>query len=370
MEKLRRYLLAKPRPEQVIKWFKRSRSIPLLRSIAQGDTPLTEATFVSKSRDRALSHLRDLLLDAGSMPREQTIFRQVEAWVAATVAQLPAERRQVITAYVRWGILRRAKRDPLSGDITPGGAIHVRVCVRGIIRLLNWLDGRHTSLETVTLTQIEEFMTIRSTSRWLWKFLTWARERELAPTFEAPSISKPAPNVTGIEQQHEDTIRHLATDSDIDLDARLAGLLIAVYGLLATRTLRLRRSQLNVTEQGDAQLILGEHPLVLADPVTQIAKQHLATLEPAEPAEPAEPGAWLFPGLSPGRHRDAQYLASRLEPLGMNVSELQKAARFRLAGTVPAKVLADALGFNTTTFELYANLSASPRGEYPRLRAI
>lgn len=364
MEKLRRYLLTKPRPEQVIKWFKMSRSIPLLRSIAQGDTPLTEATFVSEGRDRALAYLRDLLLDAGSMPREQTITRQLEAWVAETVAPLAVERRQMVTAYVRWGLLRRAKRDPRSGDITPGGATHVRVCVRGIIKLFDWLDEQRTSLAAVTLAQIEEFMAIRSTHRWLWKFLTWAGERELAPVFEVPSISKPAPNVTGFEQQHEDTIRHLATDSNIDLDARLAGLLIAVYGLLATRTLRLHRSQLHVTDQGDAQLLLGEHPLVLAGPVTQIAIQHLATLEPAGQ------DAWLFPGLNPGGHRDAQYLTSRIEPLGMSISELQKAARFRLAGTVPAKVLADALGFNIATFELYANLSASPRGEYPQLRGM
>lgn len=364
MEKLRRYLLAKPRPEQVIKWFKMSRSIPLLRSIAQGDTPLTEATFVSEGRDRTLSYLRDLLLDAGSMPREQTITRQLEAWVAATVAQLPPDRRQVITAYVRWGLLRRAKRDPRSGDITPGGATHVRVCVRGIIKLFDWLDEHNTSLDILTLAQVEEFMTIRSTSRWLRKFLSWAGERELAPVFEVPSVSKPAPNITGIEQQHENTIRHLASDRNIDLDAKFAGLLIAVYGLLASRTLRLRRSQLHFTEQGEAQLLIGEHPLVLAGPVTQIAAQYIAALEPAGQE------AWLFPGRTPGSHRDAQYLATRIEPLGMSISELQKTARFRLAGTVPAKVLADALGFSITTFELYANLSASPRGEYPGLRGM
>lgn len=363
MEKLRRYLLAKPRPEQVIKWFKMSKSIPLLRSIAQGDTPLAEASFASESRNRWLVYLRDLLLDAGSMPREQTITRQLEAWVATTISHLTVERRQIVAAYVRWALLRRAKRDPLSGDITPGGATHVRVCVRGIITFLDWLDEKHTSLDTVTLTQIEAFMTIRSSHRWLWKFLTWAEEHELTPAFETPSMRKPAPNVTGIEQQHEKTIRHLASDNNIELDARFAGLLIAVYGLLATRTLRLRRNQLHITEHGEAELLLGEHPLVLAGPVAEIAKQHLATLEPARQ------GDWLFPGLSPGGHRDAQYLTSRLEPLGMSISELQKAARFRLAGNVPAKVLADALGFNTTTFEVYANLSASPRGDYPQLHA-
>lgn len=53
----------------------------------------------------------------------------------------------------------------------------------------------------------------------------------------------------------------------------------------------------------------------------------------------------------------------------MNISALQKAARFKPSGTVPAKVLAEAIGFNVMTFDLYANLAASPRGDYLQLRA-
>lgn len=207
-------------------------------------------------------------------------------------------------------------------------------------------------------------MTVRSSSRWLPQFLIWVEQNENMPDIEVPSKAKPAPSLTGFEEQHEETIRRLSTDDSIDLDARLAGLLIAVYGQLATRTFRLRRGQLRATGNDGAELALGQHPLTLATPVAKIARKHLESLAPAEP------NAWLFPGLTPGGHRDPQYLNRRLKPFGTSISALQKAARFRLAGTVPSKILADALGFNVPTFEQYANLAASTRGDYPLLREV
>lgn len=81
------------------------------------------------------------------------------------------------------------------------------------------------------------------------------------------------------------------------------------------------------------------------------------------------PDDWLFPGLHPGRPRDPQYLNRRLRPLGVTISALQNTARFRLAGAVPAKVLADMLSFSVATFENYARLAGGIRGDYPAIRA-
>lgn len=41
-----------------------------------------------------------------------------------------------------------------------------------------------------------------------------------------------------------------------------------------------------------------------------------------------------------------------------------------LAGSVPAKVLADILEFNVNTCETNAHLAASARADYPALRSI
>lgn len=363
MEKLRRYLLTKPRPEQIIKWFRMGKSIPLLRSIARGETPLEEATLMTANQNNSLKYLRALLLDAGVMPREHASTRQLEAWITEEVAQLTAERRQVITTYARWSLLRRTIRDQTTGDISPGGSKHVQAAVRGIITFFNWLDERDTALSSVSQAQIEEFITVRSSQRWLPQFLAWADQREMVSDVIVPSKATSAPSITGLEQQHEDTIRHLVSDESITLDARFAGLLIAVYGLPATRTLRLRCRQVRATQEG-VELLLGEHPLILATPIATIARQHLASLQMPEP------DSWLFPGMTPGGHRDPQYLNRRLEPLNINIATLQNAARFKLAGAVPSKILADAIGFGVATFERYANLSASARGDYPALRTL
>ncbi|HOA27272.1 MAG TPA: hypothetical protein PKG51_07150, partial [Arachnia sp.] len=83
----------------------------------------------------------------------------------------------------------------------------------------------------------------------------------------------------------------------------------------------------------------------------------------------ADDDAWLFPGRLPGQPLDPQYLSLRLRPLGTSISALQNTARFRLAGAVPAKVLADVLDFGVATFENYARLAGGTRGDYPALRA-
>ena len=57
-----------------------------------------------------------------------------------------------------------------------------------------------------------------------------------------------------------------------------------------------------------------------------------------------------------------------MRALGTSISALQNTARFRLAGAVPAKVLAAMLDFSVVTFENYARLSGSTRGDYPALR--
>lgn len=131
--------------------------------------------------------------------------------------------------------------------------------------------------------------------------------------------------------------------------------------LFATKTLPLRRGQLR--EEGDAlDLLLGDRPLKLPEPIAVLAR------EQRDLRRDADSDAWLFPGRSPGQPLDPQYLTRRLRTFGISISALQNTARFRLAGAVPAKVLADMLDFSVATFENYARLSASTRGDYPTLR--
>jgi hypothetical protein len=360
MRALRDYLLAQPRPTQVIKWLRMGPSTEMLRDIASGRVPVESVLDVPRP-NKPLIYLRTLLLGAGALPHETAATRQLMAWATQTIGGAPAEHRQMLRTYTRWVLLRRASRDA-SGDIAIGAARHVKASLRGLVTFLTWAEEQQTPLHALNQAQIEEFITLCTARRWLPQFLTWAAERDITPDLDISTLPRREPTISTSEEHLEHVIRTLATDRTIALDARLAALLIAVYGLPATKTLALRRNRLR--DKGDSlDLLIGDRPLALPEPITVIAREQLDIL-----AETA-PDSWLFPGRHPGRPRDPQYLNRRLRPLGVTISALQNTARFRLAGAVPSKVLADMLSFSVATFENYARLAGGIRGDYPAIRA-
>lgn len=359
MQALRDYLLVQPRPAQIIKWLHMGPSTDLLRDIASGRAPI-ESVLDAPQPSKPLIYLRTLLIDAGALPRDTAATRQLMAWATQTITEAPAEHHQMLRTYTRWVLLRRASRDS-SGDIAVGAARHVKASLRGLVAFLTWAEEQRTPLASFTQGQVDEFITLRTARRWLPQFLAWATERDITPDLSISTLPRREPTINTSEEQLEHVIRILATDRTIALDARLASLLIAVYGLPASKVLALPRNQLR-NEGAALDLLIGDRPLVLPDPIAVLAREQLDLLSEAPP------DGWLFPGLRPGLPRDPQYLNRRLRPLGVTISELQNTARFRLAGAVPAKVLADMLDFSVATFENYARLSGSTCGDYRALR--
>lgn len=359
MRALREYLLTRPRPAQIIKWLHMGPSTYLLRDIASGRVPI-ETVLDDPRPTKPLIYLRTLLIDANALPRDVATMRQLLAWATDTTSNVPAEHRQTLRAYTRWVLIRRASRDS-SGDIAIGAARHVRASLRGLVGFLDWIDEQQTPLRNLTQAQVEEFISLRPARRWLPQFLTWAVERDITPELEVSSLPRAETTINSSEEHLEHVIRALTRTRSIPLDARLASLLIAVYGLPASKVLLLHRNQLR--REGDAlNLLIGDRPLTLPEPIAVLAREQL------DAPSQAAPDDWLFPGRHPGRPRDPQYLNRRLPLLGVTISALQNSARFRLAGAVPAKVLADMLDFSVATFENYARLSGSTHGDYPALR--
>jgi len=359
MRALRDYLLVQPRPAQIIKWLRMGPSTDMLRAIASGQVPVESVLDVLRP-SKPLIYLRTLLLDAGALPRDTAATRQLMAWATQTIDGAPAERRQMLRTYTRWVLLRRASRDS-SGDIAIGAARHVKASLRGLVTFITWIEEQHSPLRDLSQAQIEEFINLRTARRWLPQFLSWTAERDITPDLDIPTLPRQEPTIGASEEHLEHVIRTLTHDRNIPLDARLASLLIAIYGLPATKTLALRRDRLR--SEGDAlDLLLGNRPLRLPEPIAVLAREQLNRHPDAKPEN------WLFPGLRPGRPLDAQYLTLRLRSLGTSISTLQNTARFRLAGAVPAKVLADMLDFHVVTFETYARLAGGTRGDYPALR--
>ena len=234
-----------------------------------------------------------------------------------------------------------------------------RACV-AVEKFLSWLDQQSLTVQSITQLDVERFGLLHSTARWLPQFLSWSNEREARHPVRLPTRQQGAPTVELDDKTHRAIIARLLVDDGVPLDARVACLLVALFGQSATRVLRLEVHQVRRADDG-VQVFFTDHPLLLPAPAAELVGQYLAS--------PANGTRWLFPGRRPGSQRDVQYLVRHLAPLGGAVSQLQNSARFKLAEAAPAKVLADMLGLTVATFERYASLSSGTWGEYPALRA-
>lgn len=363
LRRLQVYLLQQPRPAQIVKWLHRGPHVGLLRAIALGNKPLEEGSFADPNGGKGLLYLRSLLADSGALPANGTELTRLRHWGEHEISPLPTSRRLILTQYFNWVLLPRAKRDQMTSDLLPSAANHVRVATRGIAGFLGWLDTEHNiDLCDLTQRQVDEYTSTRSTSRWLPRFLAWATHNNHSTnSVEAPNPVPSLPAVTLSEQQADAIVTHLITNTTITAGTRFALLLIAIYGIPATRVVGLERTQVVITGSQVA-LIMGDHRLSLPRPVANLAISHRAEID-------RTPGRWLFPGRQPGKHVNVQILRRRLDAYNVTLAELQTAARYRLAAAIPAKILADTLDFNISTVQKYAHLSNGTWSDYPGLRA-
>ncbi len=91
MRALRDYLLARPRPAQIIKWLRMGPSTALLRDIASSRASL-DAVLDAPRPSKPLIYLRTLLLDAGALPHDTAATRQLMAWATQTITGAPAKK--------------------------------------------------------------------------------------------------------------------------------------------------------------------------------------------------------------------------------------------------------------------------------------
>ncbi len=103
------------------------------------------------------------------------------------------------------------------------------------------------------------------------------------------------------------------------------------------------------------------------------------TGEPVEVAEPlaallrelreCAPGPWLLPGAKPGTHIGSERVRQRLSELGIRPESSRPAAVLALAGSVPAPILGDLLGYCDDTANHWRRAAAGDWSRYASLRS-
>jgi hypothetical protein len=170
-------------------------------------------------------------------------------------------------------------------------------------------------------------------------FLNWAIRTRRCPPLELPldrqGIPRPMPEAERLE-----LLARLLDDDTIDLVDRVAGCLVLLYAMPASRISRLRLTDLHPTPNG-LMLGLGGDPVPIPSPLDQLIveladnRRHLGGAVPSDTD-------WLFPSRRAGHHVEDEQLAERLNRLGITRAA-RTAALNALLADVPAPVLAKVL---------------------------
>jgi hypothetical protein len=320
------------------------------RLVATGK-PLSHALLDAEAPSPAVHRLRALLMHPGVLPERADHLERIVPWMQALLAEQPPTIAQPIETWMRWRVLRRARRRTERRPFTPAAAHAVRSQVRATLRFLTWLDAQQLTLAALTQPVLERWLTqdggpgadeIRD-------FLTWAQGRGLAKELTVP-IPTPREALVALEEDERwEHLRRALTDEGLPSDLRTAAALMLLYGLTFSRIQQLRRDE--IEERSDGLYLAldrrGGHRLRLAEPVGDLLTRHLTNTAGAL-------SDWVFPGTMPGQPV-SEGLRQRLRRAGFpNLARARAAALITLLEDVPPPVLASLLGLHPATAERWA----------------
>jgi hypothetical protein len=142
------------------------------------------------------------------------------------------------------------------------------------------------------------------------------------------------------ETERVELLARLLDDNTIDIVDRVAGMLVLLYALPASRINRLRLTDLHPTHDG-LTVRLGPDPLFVPAPLGALINELASSRRHLNGAGHPD-DEWLFPGRRAGQPIEAEQLAERLNRYGIT-RRARTAALNALLTDVPAPVLAKLL---------------------------
>ncbi|MFF2378741.1 hypothetical protein [Streptomyces sp. NPDC058108] len=370
LQPLRDALARTDRPKGVLNWLKRSPNAALFTSLAASGEQITHQRLDRLPPSRHLHYVRHTLVHLGVLPQRDEQLDCIPAWLDMVLTGRPAAHVQLVRPYVHWCLLRRARRsaDQRRRAAERGRFLRTRVLVA--LDFLAWLDEHDITVGELRQEDLDRWLDAGNTRTYVVRyFLSWTTGRGLTGNLKVPSIPRQQPSQLMDEHGRWQLLKRCLTDSTMALDARAAGALILLFGLLASHVRHLTATQLT-RRDGNSYLTIDRHPILLPPQLAKLLHQladapHTrAALTRTSRGEP-----WLFPGLVPGRPTSQSGLSLKLLHYGIDTRSARNAALVALAGDLPAPVLASILGLHPVTAVRWAGFAKTSWADYLAARA-
>ncbi|WP_331761158.1 hypothetical protein OG225_42680 (plasmid) [Nocardia sp. NBC_01377] len=361
-------LCSSKNPASVEKWLRYPGVGDRLRALATGDLPLTHEAFSALPRSHSVRYLRELLMSTGLLPQRNPGLLKFDEWTADLLSGIAAtDDRQALATYIRWHHRHRILQQLDNGALRASAFSTARQQSRAALDFLNWLRARGTLLAECTQHDIDDWFADGPTTRLLARiFMTFAIRRRLCPKLRIPNPPRGAAPAAQPQPERIALIRELFTEDTLPPIDRVAGLLVLLYAMPATRIAQIRLDDVTI-QDGQVFLRIAEEDLPMPEPldslITDLITQRRNMGTAANPTSP-----WLLPGQRPNRPISTARLRERLRQLGVTGAG-RVAALNELLREIPAPVLADLVGCNPKFAAERASLIATDWSNYAAIRA-
>ena len=194
-------------------------------------------------------------------------------------------------------------------------------------------------------------------------FVQWAAgHRYLGAELEVPAAASRERRAAMDDVERLQLARQLLRERADDPPARLAGVLVLLFGQFVTRLCLVELTAITVDDDGRVNIALSDTPLRLREPLAGLA------LRVADDAR--EQGSrWLFPSSQGNRPLSADRLRERLAQLGLTqVLGARNGALSALAAQLPHALIAGQLGLSIATAAAWSKAVGATRSDYAALR--
>lgn len=366
-------------PRRAIDWLAgRKAGQALILDMLHGQIPVSHEALDAAEGDLrgqslSVEYIRQLLIDAAVLPPREEALSRLERTISSRLAATPSDAVPVLRQYAIWKVVVEARQRVGAGRPAESAARSALTSFTAAHDFLTWLDQQGMRPADLTQAIVDSWVAanLHRIDR-LAAFLTWASHRRLLPAVRLASTQPGLPSTFAPATDQVAAVRRCLTDTSVPPQERLAGVLLMLYGQPLTRIVALQASDLDVTGT-EVTIQLGRTPLVLPDPLAQLAR------DLACPQQRPAPGItrgftadsqWLFPGRPATKHVAAgtlrRRLIARLSSPGARMN--RNTALLTLARDVPPVVLADLLGLNVGTVERWRDLAGGRWATYSGLR--
>jgi hypothetical protein len=312
--------------------------------------------------------LRAFLVDSGALPFRDDRLHALEHWIEDTATGLGGADRGTFIRFARWRALRLARLAPM----TEGQAAGKRRELAMIRDLLHIVADDGSTLRTMRQAQLDSWLASRPVAaRPIVMFIRWCRTSGINTTLTVPMTPKvawsPGPALT--ESERLDRLAQvLHPDIDFAPELRLAAGLVMLYAIRPHRIANLARAAI-INGPGGVTITLGTDPLLLPEPLDQIALEAVDARTIRRYGGPADDSEWLFPSPLAGRPIHPGTLSARLRAIGIDPRAARNTALADLALRLPPAVVGRLIGVRPRTASRWGGAANQAQAAYAADRA-